>query len=292
MASPVPDPVFLLVCFNRRETTVRCIRSLLTDDSVRADRIVLFDDASTDGTKEAALTAAPGLHLVEGDGSAFWNGGLYRAWTEALKLETDAFIWLNDDVELDADALSRMREAWREASERRPDGLFILVGATKGQDGQISYCGYRRVRSPWALRFAPVHPSGALTPIDTFNGNFVVVPKAVVNRIGLNDPVFHQSAGDTDYGLRARAAGMDVLLMAHPIGRCEPNTLKAQRGFGSRDLTLAEQWRVVNTHLGLPFRNWFWLTLRYSGVWFPLHFLLPYRWLVLPRWLHEIARRG
>lgn len=287
-----PRLLFLLVCHNRRETTAACIRALLRNPNVRDRDIVLFDDASTDGTRQAVLALAPGAHIVEGDGNAFWNGGLYKAWRKATEIPCDAFVWLNDDVELQGDAIERTLAHYAEALGRRPDGRFILVNSVADRQGRLTYGGLNRQPSPSALRFVRT-PSGAeLVPLDTFNGNFVVVPRQVVDLIGLNDPLFHHNLGDVDYGLRARKAGVDVWLCPGYAGHCDLNTAKANRGFGSPLLSLREQWRVVGTHHGLPFRSWLHMTRRHSGVFFPLHFLLPYRRLVLPRWwLAALDRR-
>jgi GT2 family glycosyltransferase len=283
--------LFLLVCHNRRETTVGCVQALLRNPDVKDENIVIFDDASTDGTREAVLAHAPGAHIVEGDGDAFWNGGLYKAWRHATEIPCDAFVWLNDDVALEPDAIERTLRCYAEALKQRPDRRFILVGSVIDQQGRPTYGGLRQEVSPWALRFkrAPAGPD--MVPLDTFNGNFVVVTRQVVDLIGLNDPVFYHNLGDVDYGLRARKAGVDVWLCPGHVGRCDLNTAKANRGFGSPRLSLREQWRVVGTHHGLPFRSWLHMTRRHSGLFFPLHFLLPYRRLVLPRALLAALER-
>jgi GT2 family glycosyltransferase len=210
---------------------------------------------------------------------------LFAAWKTALSMPVDAFIWLNDDVELLPDALEQTLACWMEASRRNSDGKFILTGATIGDKGEFTHGGKRWIRTPWALRFQDIAPTEQLEAIDTFNGNYVVVPRAVTDSIGLNDPAFFHNMGDIDYGLRASRAGMAVWLMPAAIGICPFNSDKANSGFGNRNLSLFQQWRKVNTPHGAAFRSWARLTFRHSGVWFPLHFLLAYRRLVIPRWV-------
>lgn len=271
----------LLVCRNRRETTLCALKALHAAAVPGiALQAVLFDDASTDGTVEAVTREFPETMVVHGDGNAFWNGGLFKAWSAALDLPAQAFLWLNDDVELDADAFTRLHGAWQEMIRTSPDKDFILVGSTRGSDGQLTYGGNRLVRSPFAIRLPLVAPTNELTSIDTFNGNFVLVPREVVNRIGLNDPEYFHNLGDHDYGLRASRAGVAVRLLPGTIGVCESNHAKKQKGYGSRSLSVREQWRKVNTHHGLPFRSWWRFTRRFSGKWFPIHFLAPYRKLL------------
>ncbi|QNE32444.1 glycosyltransferase family 2 protein [Sphingomonas sp. NBWT7] len=281
--SKLPAVAILLVCRNRRDTTVAAVRRLREQTLALLYRVVLFDDASTDGTAAAVLAEVPDAVVVAGDGSAFWNGGLHRAWQRALDLTCDAFLWLNDDVELDPDAFGRLAEAWMAMRAETGGEAFILAGATRGSGGDITYGGLRHVPTPFAFRLAATPPTAELQPIDTFNGNIVLVPRAVVERIGINDPAFHHNLGDMDYGLRASRAGIPVRLLPGTLGRCDANRAKRERGFGSRSLTLRDQWRKVNSHHGLPFRSWLHFTRKHSGSWWPLHFLLPYRRLVVPR---------
>ncbi len=279
----LPVMAILLVCRNRRDTTVAAVRRLHDQSLALSYRIVLFDDASTDGTVAAVLAEAPDAVVVRGVGDAFWNGGLHRAWRRAIDLPCDAFLWLNDDVELDPDAFQRLADGWQAMRAQTGGEAFVLAGATQGSDGALTYGGLRHVRTPFAFRFAAIPPTGALTPVDTFNGNIVLVPRAVVERIGINDPTFHHNLGDMDYGLRASRAGIPVRLLPGTLGLCDANRAKSDRGFGSRTLGLRDQWRKVNTHHGLPFRSWWHFTRKHSGGWWPLHFLLPYRHLLLPR---------
>lgn len=280
--SLLPQMAILLVCCNRRDTTVAAVRRLRNQSLETPYTIVLFDDASTDDTVEAVLAEAPEAVVVRGDGEAFWNGGLFHAWKRALALPVGAFLWLNDDVELDYDAFARLAQAWQAMRAECGDDAFILAGATRDGDGTVTYGGLRHVRTPFAFRLAAVQPGSALSPIDTFNGNIVLVPRVVVERIGINDPAYHHNLGDMDYGLRASRAGVSVMLAPGTLGRCDANAAKRERGFGAAGLPLREQWRKVNTHHGLPFASWWHFTRRHSGGWFPLHFLLPYRKLIVP----------
>lgn len=275
MTQPPFSILVLLVCHNRRETTIAAIDRIKQQKSAAKVEIAVFDDASTDGTPEAITQIYPEIHLFHGTGSAYWNGGLYQLWSSVLHISVDAYLWLNDDTYLDVDALARIVAA--ASSSNRS----ILVGATRNGDGAISYSGYDVVPTPFAFRLKRVLPDLTATiPVTTFNGNVVLIARDVVKMIGLNDPRFFHNLGDVDYGLRARRAGIPVLLLPGTFGLCESNVAKKDRGYGSPRLGLADQWRKVNTHHGLPFRSWWHFTRQHSGKWWPLHFVLPYRHLL------------
>jgi GT2 family glycosyltransferase len=274
----------LIASHNRRDVTVRAVRGVLAAREAADLQVVLFDDGSSDGTVEAVAAVDPRAIILKGNGDAFWNGGLHRAWERALPLDVQAFLWLNDDVLLDENAIARIVSYYHSLGTESGDENFILVGATRDASGAITYSGkkYRHYPFAFLLDLVPPDPQ-VLQSIDAFNGNIVLVPRRVVDVIGVNDPHFSHGFGDYEYGLRASRRGIPVWLMPRTLGVCEANARPRSKGFGGSDVSIREQWRMVNTPKGLPFRDWWRITRRYSGVWFPLHFMGPYRWLVLPR---------
>lgn len=288
--SKVPQITALIVSHNRRETTLNAVRNLTRNSGSLSLTILLFDDGSTDRTAASVQESFPEVIVKHGDGTFFWNRGLHQSWLEALDQPSDAVLWLNDDVMTDEDVFEKILACWHEAARRRPDRRFILVGATRDSRQNITYGGQIRRDSILSYKLELVTPGADLVTIDTFNGNFVIVPREVTQVIGLNDPAYHHNFGDIDYGLRARKAGIDVLLLPGTIGICERNTLKDERGYGSPSLSIFEQWKKINSLHGLPPRNWFRFTRRHSGWYFPIHFLAPYRHLVIPRWWRAALR--
>ncbi len=274
----MPRLAVLLVSHNRRDSTVRALQALRNSEGFEIE-VVLFDDASSDGTDTAVREVWPTAHIVHGDGTAFWNGGLYAAWNASLGLEPDAFLWLNDDVVLDPTAIEQLRSAWDDQRERGRHH-FILVGATRNSDGLQTYGGISARVSPTSIALELAGLDDNRVAVDTFNGNIVLVPAEVVGKIGINEPGYFHNLGDIDYGLRATAAGIPILQLAGSLGVCEANVEKSSRGYGSPHLSVFQQWRKVNTHHGLPPRSWWLYTRRHSGRWWPLHFLLPYRHLL------------
>lgn len=284
--SPVPVPpqtparrtlVALLASHNRRALTLRALASLAAVSGVFDLSIVLFEDGSTDGTADAVADAYPDTIMVHGKGNAFWNGGMYRAWQRALELRPDAYLWLNDDVLLDSDALRRLADCWAVSEGRTPDGALVLVGATRDASGALTYGGMTQNSSPAALRFQRLPLSDRLQEIETFNGNIVLVTAATVARVGIIDPHYFHKFGDIDYGLRAHAAGVPLLLLPGTLGICE-----AAPPFDLGALSLRQRWTYFSSHRGAPFASWWRMTSKYSGKWRLPHFLLAYRRMLYP----------
>lgn len=206
---------------NRRELTVRAVTRIAEAAKIAglSFDFTLFDDGSTDGTREAIQALAAPVQILNGDGTAFWAKSMALAEAHVLSAagEDDVIVWLNDDVALDDDALAMALTA----AVAHPDA--VLIGATRDPDtGQLSYSGMRsRGRHP--LRMSLVVPTGELQSVDTFNGNFVVIPVPVARRIGGIDGGFPHASADMDYGFRARRAGVSMFLLPATVGACRYN---------------------------------------------------------------------
>lgn len=255
-----------LACFNRRDTTLRCLASLFAQqtDTLRLS-VHLLDDASTDGTAEAVRREFPDVEVIAGNGALFWGGGMCAAMRAATAHPFDALLLLNDDVALAPDSLSILLEAWRIA-DAGSSGPNIIVGATTDPSTlAISYSGFRRTSkvNPFRLRRMPPVPT-RLVPCDTMNGNCVLIPVEIVRRIGIIDPVFIHQLGDLDYGYRAIKAGGALWIAPQPIGTCAAND--RPRRWARPGIGAVARWKLLDSPLGLPMRPWLAFGWRHAGV--------------------------
>lgn len=110
------------------------------------------------------------------------------------------------------------------------------------ESGNITYSGFRR--AGWhPLSFAMVEPCDHPQPIDTFNGNLVCVPIPVARTLGGIDGEFAHAWADIDYGLRAREAGIPVVLAPGSYGAC-------QRNAPNHSDSILTQWRRHRSRKG------------------------------------------
>ena len=183
----------LLACHNRREATVGCLNGLLPQISDDAS-IFLVDDGSIDGTG-AAVEALNDkrVHVISGDGMLFWAKGMRKAWEAAVAARDDwnGYLWLNDDTELNGDAIARMLDA--------NDGEKIVVGELEDAGGELAY-GTR--------------------PDGMFTGNCVLVPQKVYERLGMICGEYSHAWADSDYAMMAKRTRIQVV-SAGVVGRAE-----------------------------------------------------------------------
>ncbi|MBT8363711.1 MAG: glycosyltransferase family 2 protein, partial [Deltaproteobacteria bacterium] len=199
----------IITCYNRKEKTVECLRRLKQNRLPKgyAVVIILVDDNSTDRTADAILEEYPATQIIKGDGNLYWNGGMRTGIAAALKGKADFHLWLNDDTLLFSNAVESLLRCY-EKVQTDLGAAGIIVGSTCDElTGEPTYGGLVR-RSPWrAVKFELVSPRDSYQECETMNGNCVLVPRSVAEKIGNLEERFAHGMGDLDYGLRAKNTG-------------------------------------------------------------------------------------
>lgn len=280
MPVPVPVIVAVLTCFNRREQTLACLGALYSAaGSAGADvQPIVVDDGSTDGTAQAVREEFPNATVIDGDGQLYWARGMHVGLAQALQRKASHVLWLNDDVRLHQNAIAHLLfelQTLTQGLGRSP----ILVGATSDGSGQLSYGGDVAAGRWRRFRYTRVGGEDQALRCDAMNGNCVLMEMAVARSLGNIDPVFEHAMGDTDYALRAGAAGVPVYVASGYVGLCSTNPVAGS--FSDTSLPLRRRWRLMLHRKGLPWRSWLHFTRRHGGWLWPAYFAWPYISLVL-----------
>lgn len=212
----IPTIAVLLTCHNRKEKTLQCLQKLFTQQGLNIDfktDVFLVDDGSADGTGEAISTQFPLVNIIQGNGNLFWNRGMYLAWkTAAETKDFDYYLWLNDDTFLFEEALLNLLNGAQLSHNKA-----AICGSTISLATQtISYGGNSETGTLLV-------PNGALQETFSFNGNVVLIPKIVYEKVGILDKIFPHAIGDYEYALRIRKYNLKSFITSNYIGSCEEN---------------------------------------------------------------------
>jgi GT2 family glycosyltransferase len=217
-----PCIAVLLTCFNRKEETLKCLDDIF--HQIKPEHVTmgifLVDDGSTDGTSEAIRKLFPEVHLITGNGSLFWAGGMRLAWNTALQAGAFDYFWLvNDDTTLYKETLSNLLKADEYALKTfGKNGVY--VGSTLDpKTRQHSYGGQRLIRKKDSASRI-VYPNGMFQSCEFCNANILLIPKLVVDQLGIFSEKYIHAIADYDYSMRAVRAGFPVLILPEYGGEC------------------------------------------------------------------------
>jgi GT2 family glycosyltransferase len=200
----------LVVTFNRRTLLMQCLFAL-TRQNRRPDRILIVDNASTDGTRD--LLQSEGwlqrqdvelLALNDNTGGA---GGFSAGLKHAMENGADWVWMMDDDAKPQPDALEKLT--------RRSLAPGNLYGSVAVLDDKLSWPMVpnhgKSEDTVYRIRDFEKLPEELDVQFIPFLG--ILVNTALVKRIGLPDADFFLAADDVEYCLRARKAGAKILLV-------------------------------------------------------------------------------
>ena len=170
----------ILTAYNAERFLAQALDSLLAQTGVRFE-VIVVDDGSTDST--AAMVERYGsalrlLHQTNSGQAAARNRGILESRGELVTF-------------MDADDLSpQNRFALQVNAFDRTAGLDVCVGKTQNFEGDLSFVG---------------------EAVHGFNSD-AMIRRSAFDRVGLFQPEL-QHAGKLEWMLRARAAGLQELLL-------------------------------------------------------------------------------
>ncbi|HVT66011.1 MAG TPA: glycosyltransferase family 2 protein [Mycobacteriales bacterium] len=218
-----------IVTWNTRETTLQTIRALRADapDGIR---VLVRDNASSDGTAEAIATAYPDVDLEAGDRNLGFAGGVN---TILRRSEAPWVLLLNSDAWPEAGAISRLidcaerhpRAAAVAPRLLRPDGRLEPSAWPFPSLGVTLASALRRDRNIW--------PHDVERRVDWAVGAAWLLRREALGEIGLLDDSLFMYAEDLEWCWRARDAGWEVWFTPDAVVRHIGNQSGAQQ-FGAR----------------------------------------------------------
>jgi GT2 family glycosyltransferase len=203
----------LITCHNRKEKTLSCLTALfncILPDGYTFD-VFLVDDGSTDGTSNAVKEKFPQVNIIQGNGNLFWNRGMHLAWTIAAKTnDYNYYLWLNDDTCLYPNAIEELVTYCVSMNNNA-----LISSTLQSSISGIATYGGQKGRL--------LVPNGKLQECETVNGNCILIPRVIFQKVGNLDYVFRHAIGDLDYGYRVGKAGFKLYIAPDYLGTCESN---------------------------------------------------------------------
>lgn len=239
-----PTVSVIVVNWNGGEAVLECLRALFAQ-SRPADEILVVDNASTDGSREAIEREFATARLVQSDHNLGFGGGVNLGVAHA---HSDWIALLNNDAMADPRWLEEMLAVANEPScgmvackiyLDRASGIIDKVGHRIAIDGQNFGCGHGLADDGrYDDRTEVAWPDGCAS----------LWRRDVFEQVGGVDEEFFAYADDADLGIRFRLAGWRSRLAPRAI--IEHRHSQTLGAYSPEKLFLVE-------------RNRIWLTMKY-----------------------------
>jgi len=184
----------VVVTYNRLELLKKCIQSL-RDQTKKLDEIIVVNNSSTDGTLEW-LKSQNGLTIItqENSGSA---GGQYTGIKTAYEKGYD-WIWcLDTDIIFQPNALEELLSS----SVIKNRNLGFLTSTLYFKENELAVINIPELDNPFNLLNSIVKDNNAI-PILSSSFGSLLLPRTVVNKVGLPCKEFFIWGDDAEYTLR------------------------------------------------------------------------------------------
>jgi GT2 family glycosyltransferase len=212
LRSPGPHVAAVVLAHNGRDDTLRCLASL-ADARWAALTVIVVDNASRDGTAEAVHARYPEVHRLGQDENYGFAEGSNIGIRHALEAGAEYVLLLNNDTTIDPDAIAecvKVGQLHGDAGAICPIIYFLQPPTT------IWYAGAtfnpHRANSGRMIGYREVD-GGQLSSTrqtDRVSGAAVLIPSAVLGRVGLLDARLFFLYEDVDWSLRVRRAGYRI----------------------------------------------------------------------------------
>ena len=220
----------MIVSYNSGGALLECLDSLHTVDATGANpiaarsRIVLVDNASSDGAFDAALRRFPGVVGIRNGG----NLGFARGCNVGIAGATEEFVlFLNPDAVAPPGAIEALTDWLRANPQVAACGPRIV-----GSDGVEQPSGQRfptlgsELSRQWEglarlLRcfVANARMPASTGPVDWISGACFLARAAALRRHGGFDGSYFLYFEETDWCQRVRRAGAEIHLLPHVVVR-------------------------------------------------------------------------
>lgn len=242
----------ILTCFNRKDKTFNCVKSLVTKNPDVHFEFIVTDDNSSDGTVDALKQLPYTIHILHGSGKLFWCGGMRKGIEYFLSIEHNQYdyaLLVNDDVEFLENAISKL------IAQNNARDNTVIVGATCDRNGKTTYGLQKQLHLLCENTNQLQDISGKEIEGDTFNANCVLVPVKILLNVGNMDQRYTHGLGDFDLGYRMKRMGYHIVSSYEHVGICEKN--KFENTWIDSNLPRLERIKLKEAPKGSPFREIF-----------------------------------
>jgi GT2 family glycosyltransferase len=269
-----PELTVIIVSYNTRDLTVKCLETLYATASDVRMRVVVLDNASADGSADAIAQHFPQAELIRSPE----NIGFARANNlVAESITSEWMLLLNPDTETHEGAIANLLAF----SKAHPEA-GITGGRTVFPDGSLNIASCWRRVTPWSLFCSTFFLSSLFPKSELFNpeamggwqrdtvrkvdivvGCFLMIRTALWRELNGFDARYFMYGEEADLCLRAARKGYTPMItpdaqIMHLVGASQTKHVdKAARVAKARTTLIRDHWGRALVPIGIA-QMWLW----------------------------------
>jgi len=177
--------------------------------------VIVVIDGSTDGTIEVIAKNYSWVTVVEGNGSWWYTRCINEGIKEARKYNPDFYLLLNDDINIKRDYLQKLYKTYIKIDK---PCLLGTASISIEKPHRVTFSGIRNApKFPFQrTHYIPFMKRVKLTDFKGYvrsqelPGRGMLIPKMVIDKVGLFDEKFPQYFSDIDFSRRAAKKGFQA----------------------------------------------------------------------------------
>ncbi len=208
------SPIAVIILnWNRRDDTLRCIHSLVASNDIPLD-VIVVDNASTDDSVQAIESAFPHVLIIRNERNLGFAEGNNVALRDVTAKNYEYVLLLNNDAVVAPDTITRMIAVIRNRPDvaivgpsicylKTPDIVWSAGGQIDWQTGDVTSTHYGRPIS--TLRADPFE-------VDHLSGCCMLIRVAAIRVAGLLDPRFFMYYEESEWCARFSRYGYSLMI--------------------------------------------------------------------------------
>ncbi len=209
----MPDPLIAVVILNtnRRDDTLACLGSL-TANSYRNLRVIVADNASTDGSVESVRARFPATTILQIEENRGYAGNNNVGIAAALTDGADWVLVLNEDTILHSECIAELIAA----GECDPRAGVVGPMVYHHDEPDVIQSAGGRLSARWEAAHVAQNELDRgqyrePRDVDWISGCAILVRRSVIEQIGMLDDRFFYYWEEVDWCLRASRAGWRIV---------------------------------------------------------------------------------
>lgn len=206
------DPIItsIVLSYNSKQLSLQCLATLKNQDYA-AHKIIVVDNASTDGSVTAIEENFPDIEIIASEKNLGYAAGNNLGIQTALKNDSEYLFLVNNDTTLPPNCISELVNTFQKRPLAGIVGPMVytfdpgLIISSAG--GKVEWEKANSINQGAGETDTGQHSSRS---VDFINGCGLMISRTAIEKVGLLDEKYFMYWEETDWCVRVKHSGLEV----------------------------------------------------------------------------------